>query len=390
MRAAHLVRTAFAALALAACSPAQPEPLPFEPAGPGVAPDPSTFGPFPVGVRTVAWSDATRPDAMGNPRPILTEIWYPADESARGQKGAKYELRPLLTPDQQRILATTDLPIQTTTAVRDARPRFDRAPYPLVVFSHGHGGMRWQSTYYTVVLASHGYVVAAPDHFGDTLSDGLANALAPTLVEVQDRPLDVSFLIGRLTSLPATDPLAGLSDAARVGVTGHSFGALTSLRVAALDRRVKAIVPQAPTDVGIAWFDQPPGFKLSIPVLIEAAHDDRTLPWDTHVAPTWARMVPTRALLDITHGGHFSFSDLCAFDLSHLAGALGQASVVKALADGCTPPAPPASVAQPLIDHFAIGFFNATLRGSDASWALLVQARADALAPGEATFVLER
>ena len=54
--------------------------------------------------------------------------------------------------------------------------------------------------------------------------------------------------------------------------------------------------------------------------------------------------------------------------------------VNKVLGDGCAPPAPPASIAQPLINHFAIAFFNAQLRGSEGSKALLVQAKADELA----------
>jgi hypothetical protein len=34
------------------------------------------------------------------------------------------------------------------------------------------------------------------------------------------------------------------------------------------------------------------------------------------------------------------------------------------------------------MNHFAVALFNATLRGSTASYELLIQAKADALAPG--------
>ncbi len=58
------------------------------------------------------------------------------------------------------------------------------------------------------------------------------------------------------------------------------------------------------------------------------------------------------------------------------------------LEDGCGPSAPPASVAQPLINHFAVAFFNAHLRGSGGSLALLTQAQADAVAGSAGVAVL--
>ena len=42
-------------------------------------------------------------------------------------------------------------------------------PHPLIVFSHGNSGFRRQSTFLTTHLASRGFVVAAPDHTGNTL-----------------------------------------------------------------------------------------------------------------------------------------------------------------------------------------------------------------------------
>ena len=51
-----------------------------------------------------------------------------------------------------------------TSAAADVAFRFDDGPYPVVFFSHGSGGIRMQSTYLTVALASHGYVVVSPDH----------------------------------------------------------------------------------------------------------------------------------------------------------------------------------------------------------------------------------
>lgn len=367
------------------------EPLPFAPAGPQAAPDPAAPGPFPVGVRTLFLEDASRRKADGSPRRLITEVWYPAVQSARGQPGVRYDVRTLFTPAQRARLSGVEIPVQETRAVRDADPAASHGPFPLVIFSHGAASMRWQSTYFTVQLASHGYVVAAPDHEGGTLEDALYQTLVPQTDEFHHRPVDVSFLIDSLTALPPGDPLAGLVNAERVGVAGHSFGAYTTMRSAALDARIQAIVPQAPITVIVAWAGRTPP---EIPVLIQAGHEDRILPWDDHVAPTWERLGSPSYLLDLKTGGHFTFSDLCAFDVASLAGKIELdvpgVDLNRALGDGCSPPAPPAEVAQPLINHFAVGFFNTFLRDSPRAEKALSQEAAEAIAPGVAAVLVRK
>jgi len=271
--------------------------------------------------------------------------------------------------------------------VRDAEPTRAHGKFPLVIFSHGQAAVRWQSTYYTVLLASHGYVVASTDHEGGTLFDVVRGQLQNVAVGVETRPADVTYLLSRFERLKSDDPLYGLLDFERIGVTGHSFGALTSLRVAAMDKRVKAIVPQAPVDANLAWVGLTQPVVLGIPVHIQAAHADRTLPWDSNIEPTLLVMQRPFWLLDIVKGGHFTFSDLCGFDLASIADRvqldIPGADVRKVLEDGCGPTSPPASVAQPVINHFAISFFNAQLKGSAASLELMTQAKGDALAGAE-------
>jgi len=369
---------AFAALLTVACSS-----LPFDPAGPDAAPDPSKPGPFPVGVRTVTIDDPERPDKeTGQPRRLVTEVWYPAEESARGGPGATYDVRTLLTDEQKARIDGMAIPLQETTAVRDAPPRTDNRPYPLVIFGHGQGAVRWQSTYYTVVLASHGYVVVAPDHAGSTLYDYLRTKDLAAAQSAVDRPLDFIRVLDWALARPAGDFLSGMIDAAQVGLTGHSFGAYTALAVPPRDARVKAIVPQAPPASALAWIGLERPVILGIPVLIQAGHKDRTLPWDDHIVPTWADLQRPRWLMDLVNAGHFTFSDLCAFDLTTLAKRI-DFDVGNTLEDGCGPEAPPPALARAVIDHFAVGFFNATLRGSAGSKALLTQAEADRLGAGQ-------
>lgn len=372
------------ATACSAPTPPPEDPLPFEEAAVTSAPDPTKPGPYPVGVRTVTYEDTGRRKQDGTPRQLVTEIWYPAVQSTRGQPTVSYDIFQVFTPEQKASIGVGTIPLLQTAAVRDAAPAKLHGKFPLIIFSHGQAAIRWQSTYLTVLLASHGYIVASTDHEGGTLFDVVRGQLQNVAVGVETRPVDVTYLLNRLSRLKEEDPLYGLIDLERIGVTGHSFGALTSLRVAAMDKRVKAIVPQAPVDANLAWIGLPQPVVLGIPVHIQAAHGDRTLEWDTNIVPSLYVIRDPLWMLDITHGGHFTFSDLCAFDLASIVDQVNLdipgADVRKVLEDGCGPTSPPATVAQPLINHFAVAFFNAKLKSSEGSLALMTQAKADELA----------
>ncbi len=361
-----------------------PDVLPFAPAGPTDVPTPSKRGPFPVGVRTITYEDTSRPHPDGSPRELRTEIWYPATQATRGGPGVSYSVVPIFTPAQQDEISGLPIPILETDAVRDADPAADYGPFPLIMFSHGQAAVRWQSTYLTVLLASHGYVVAAPDHEGGTLYDVVRGQLAPVQEGLDDRPEDIRYVTNRLSRLPAMDPLNGLIDITHLGVAGHSFGALTAMRVTAIDPRVKAILPQAPVEPDIAYlgYADPP----HVPILLNGSKLDQTLPYDVNTLPCYEGATKPRWLLSLETGGHFSFSDLCQFNLASLADTVNlnipDVDVKRVLNDGCGPGAPPGVLALPLIDHFAAAFFNAELRGSTGSFALMTQAQADALAPG--------
>jgi len=390
---------ALSCLMLIACgtgTPAKPpeDVLPFAAASKDDAPDPAVMGPFPVGVRTLEILDTGRRKPDGSPRKLVTEIWYPATQDTKGKPGTTYDIREVFTPEQKTMLTGVDVPILKTPAVRDAPPAATHGPFPLIIFSHGQAAVRWQSTYLTVFLASHGFIVAAPDHEGGTLYDVVRGQLAAVTEGVEKRPQDVSYVVNRLSRLPDGDPLKTLIDIDHLGVIGHSFGALTALRVAATDKRVKAIVPQAPTTTDYAWIGLPQPVVLGIPVQIQGAHKDRTLPWDENVAPAWVAQQKPRELLDLVAGGHFTFSDLCQFDLATLATQVKLdimgTDIKTVLGDGCGTANPPASVAQPLMRHFAIGFFNAELRGSTKTRDLLTQGKAESFGAGVAVFTSDR
>lgn len=201
--------------------------------------DPFARGPHPVGVQTRVLLDVSRAN-----RQVEVELWYPAATAHAGQ-----DVSPQLQ-DRYSLYGAANL---VQAAVRDALPA--TGSFPLVVFSHGMAGHRRQSTFVCTHLASHGYVVASPDHGGNSLADLMALALrirekqVPADIEamiegyVHDRPQDVALILdarddGRL-ALPsiASTPAA---------VAGHSFGGFTALVVAARDARVGSVVALAP------------------------------------------------------------------------------------------------------------------------------------------------
>ena len=117
-------------------------------------------------------------------------------------------------------------------------------PYPLIVF--GHGFALTPATYSRLLTSwtRAGYVVAAP-----LFPRGNANALGgPNESDLLSQPADMSLVITRLLALGARPGtlLHGRIDPGRIGVAGHSDGAVTALAVAYdgrfRDSRIRAAI----------------------------------------------------------------------------------------------------------------------------------------------------
>ncbi len=110
-------------------------------------------------------------------------------------------------------------------ALADAPADPDHGPYPVVIFSHGFSANAVWYSHLLEHLASHGFVVVAPEHIE---SDWLQNAAS-----VIRRPRDVTTAIDYAEAANAPGgALAGLLDLTRVAVVGHSFGGYTALAAA--------------------------------------------------------------------------------------------------------------------------------------------------------------
>ena len=323
-------------------------PDPLAAAGRGPAPPPDALGPFAVGRSTF---DAVDPTRDGG-RVLTVDVWYPVDPADAGGGLSRYDL--LLTGIDSEVAF-------------DAAPPSARGPFPLVVFSHGNGGIRFQSFFLCEALASHGFVVAAPDHTGNTAIDlliGTADSFAKSAV---DRPLDVSFLITTLLERSAdpADELHRRIDPGRIGVSGHSFGGFTSLAVAAgfalapPDPRVRAIVPIAPAS-GI--FDDAALASIRIPALILGGTLDETTPVQPDSARPYALLAARpRYRVDVLDAGHGSFTEICAIiDALVLVGIPPEVAglLLGELAEACAPDLIPIEEAQRLTNLYAIAFLK--------------------------------
>ncbi len=123
-------------------------------------------------------------------------------------------------------------------------PKVDGA-IPVVIISHGMASDRQTLAYLAEHLASHGIVVAVPEHIGSNGTkfqryfDGVAAPPEPR--EALDRPLDVTFILDQLAELPLDEGQMPRLLVERTVVIGQSFGGYTALAVGGAELNVAAL-----------------------------------------------------------------------------------------------------------------------------------------------------
>ena len=261
---------------------------------------------------------------------------------------------------------------------------FDQAsaagPFPMVVYSHGSGGLRFIHSDYTETLASHGYVVVAPDHAGNTAVERVLGNADPSDVIAYNRPLDVTAVIDGALADRSVSPLV---DAESIAVTGHSFGGFTTYAVAAgtdnpngvtpVDPRVDALIPLAPA-VGDGGDDgllsDADLASIELPTLIIVGTDDSTTPVDPNVETAWSSSSASpHYRVELVAAEHQSFTDLCDY-LDVLvdredATPLVVDVITEMSVEGCSPDDMPIERVKTLTNTFAVSFLESVFRGGE-------------------------
>ncbi len=351
------------------------------------APELAAFGAFTPGVRTLELVNSEQLDILnaqpGEPtprydRPLMVEVWYPADAPASAPGGHTYTV---ITRDG---VTTATL---YGSAQRNAPPLLSEAPYPLVILSHGYPGNRFLMSHFGENLASKGYVVASIDHTDSTYSDQAA--FGSTLL---NRPLDQLFVIDEMARMAAdeTSFLAGLVDAESSAIIGYSmggFGALNAVGggfteasvdfgfappnqelrarqagqpdyLASLDERVRAVVAIGPWGMPAGFWDAEGLAGIRTPVLFMAGSVDDVSGYEQGVKAIFEHTINAeRYLLTFVHANHNAAAPIApprevgAATFGHYADAVWDTTRMN-------------NVAQ----HFATAFLGIHLQG-DASLA---------------------
>lgn len=265
-------------------------------------------------------------------------------------------------------------------ALNDVLPDCSRQR-PVLAFSHGNSGIRYQSVFLTEHLAARGWIVVAPDHVGNTLFDYDDDRLQELVFRRPGDIIDtVDFLFEELAGpdgpfYGCIDPVAGYA------VAGHSFGGFTALALSAGelradevaescaaperdrwlcpeaagyfaehpeaesvdlgDRRIYASLPLTPAGRDLL---EPGLARSAVPTYVMGGGRDTITTMERQVAPLYAAIgARPKALGVLADAGHYTFSDVCTWAPTY---------------PDCDPPYQPPGEAHPMIAASAAAFLE--------------------------------
>jgi predicted dienelactone hydrolase len=272
-------------------------------------PEYDATGPAAVGVLSTAATDSDRS------RTLPVEVWYPIESAGTASEVIDFETG----PDQEAALsglldaAPGACVAKTTTATRDAAA--SAGEYPVVLYSHCYTCTRWSAHAVMERLASHGFIVVAPDHIGDTLFDRLDGIQSPLNDELVDvREADIRFLIDGILAGDVL-PDGATANAAQLGMLGHSIGSVTAGRVAQNDSRIAAVVGLAAPMENILYGEvSMEAIDVPLGLLVATEDNSITEAGNLFIRENFSKANTPAYKMEIVDAGHWSVTNIAGLD----------------------------------------------------------------------------
>ena len=328
-------------------------------------------GPAAIGTVTYYWVDNGRQEIFGpepgGPRELMVQIWYPAEPVDDADTVPWHEDIKTVGPALANWLGLPPflldhIALSRTHSVAGAPLLSANNQYPVLIFSHGLGGVRMQNSYQMEELASHGYVVASIDHtyggavtifpdgrvalFDSATIDGDVAEAGNRLIHIWAE--DGRFVLDKLEGLNEQDPDGRFTNRLsldQIGYFGHSTGGGTAFLFCQLDERCAVGVALDgwlnPLNDEIA--DQP----ITRPFLFLKAEDWSTVENSAAIkAADEARQTPG-SVITVPGTRHYNFTDIPLLSpLTPQMGLTGPANGRETLS---------------IINDYTLSFFNAHL-----------------------------
>ena len=294
-------------------------------------------GPYTVGLHDVELDDGT-----------ALAVFYPAAD-ADAESDVEYDMRDFLPEEDRDQISDEDAPTFAIDAVSEATAS-DDGPFPLVLFSHGLAGYRFQSSTLLAHLASWGFVVASAEHEERNLS----HILESTLPDGDDAPETLREMIQFFQAHDgdSTSPFFQLVDLSQIAATGHSMGGNGAV----------SMIGEPGVEAAIFYASNPGVDEASDVELFWQGGTTDELVSMSQIRGEYESSPPTKRLLGIEGAGHLAFSDICVIGAED-GGVLQIASdsgmdipplILELGQDGCRDTDLDVEIAWPIIHHYSV------------------------------------